>query len=80
MEEDILGETLIDWMELSCSPIMINKQQIATKKMKTYTNRRKRIRNQISWSNKKNQCDHPLWYPMIKHDKKEFHDQMNPWK
>ena len=48
MEEDILGETLIDWMELYCSPIMINKQQITTKqKKKTYMNRRKQIRNQI---------------------------------
>ena len=47
MEEDILGETLIDWMELSYSPIMINKQQITTKQKKTYMNRRKQIWNQI---------------------------------
>ena len=26
---------------------------------------------------KKKWCDHPLWYPMIKYDKREFHDQTN---
>ena len=24
---------------------------------------------------RKKWCDHPLWYPMIKYNKREFHDQ-----
>ena len=61
MVEDIPEKILIDWRESSWSPVMINKQKIATKQKKTDINQRKRMWNHISWSNRKNQCDHPLW-------------------